>query len=126
MGAASHALFAAPVPDFGTVEPIIRLLIQQIHDIMLRDLPDKASCQATESLVFATCRSSPSGSILSIEAAPRRYDLRLEYLELDLRSDLLRAAAHDHEVFLVEVYRRSVAVVAFDIADAAHVHFDQM
>ncbi|MGN8119176.1 type IV secretory system conjugative DNA transfer family protein [Labrys sp. 22185] len=33
---------AAPVSDFGTVEPIIRLLIQQIHDIMLRELPDKA------------------------------------------------------------------------------------
>lgn len=32
---------AAPVSDFGTVEPIIRLLIQQIHDIMLRSLPGK-------------------------------------------------------------------------------------
>lgn len=32
---------AAPVSDFGTVEPIIRLLIQQIHDIMLRNLPSK-------------------------------------------------------------------------------------
>ncbi|NTJ35992.1 type IV secretory system conjugative DNA transfer family protein [Agrobacterium rhizogenes] len=30
---------AAPVSDFGTVEPIIRLLIQQIHDVMLRFLP---------------------------------------------------------------------------------------
>ncbi|NTG25107.1 type IV secretory system conjugative DNA transfer family protein [Agrobacterium rhizogenes] len=30
---------AAPVSDFGTVEPIIRLLIQQIHDVMLRSLP---------------------------------------------------------------------------------------
>lgn len=32
---------AAPVSDFGTVEPIIRLLIQQIHDVMLRSLPGK-------------------------------------------------------------------------------------
>lgn len=32
---------AAPVSDFGTVEPIIRLLIQQIHDVMLRNLPGK-------------------------------------------------------------------------------------
>ncbi|UXS05566.1 type IV secretory system conjugative DNA transfer family protein [Agrobacterium tumefaciens] len=32
---------AAPVSDFGTVEPIIRLLIQQIHDVMLRALPGK-------------------------------------------------------------------------------------
>ncbi|NKL24064.1 type IV secretory system conjugative DNA transfer family protein [Rhizobium leguminosarum] len=32
---------AAPVSDFGTVEPIIRLLIQQIHDVMLRWLPGK-------------------------------------------------------------------------------------
>ena len=32
---------AAPVSDFGTVEPIIRLLIQQVHDIMLRNLPGK-------------------------------------------------------------------------------------
>jgi len=30
---------ASPVSDFGTVEPLIRLLIQQIHDIMLRQLP---------------------------------------------------------------------------------------
>lgn len=30
---------AAPVSDFGAVEPIIRLLIQQIHDVMLRSLP---------------------------------------------------------------------------------------
>lgn len=30
---------ASPVSDFGTVEPIIRLLIQQIHDVMLRTLP---------------------------------------------------------------------------------------
>ena len=30
---------AAPVSDFATVEPIIRLLIQQIHDVMLRCLP---------------------------------------------------------------------------------------
>lgn len=30
---------AAPVSDFGTAEPIIRLLIQQIHDVMLRSLP---------------------------------------------------------------------------------------
>ena len=30
---------AAPVSDFGTVEPIIRLLIQHIHDVMLRSLP---------------------------------------------------------------------------------------
>lgn len=32
---------ASPVSDFGTVEPIIRLLIQQIHDVMLRKLPGK-------------------------------------------------------------------------------------
>lgn len=32
---------AAPVSDFGTVEPIIRLLIQQIHDVMLRSVPGK-------------------------------------------------------------------------------------
>lgn len=32
---------AAPVSDFVTVEPIIRLLIQQIHDVMLRSLPGK-------------------------------------------------------------------------------------
>ena len=32
---------ASPVSDFGTVEPIIRLLIQQIHDVMLRKLPSK-------------------------------------------------------------------------------------
>lgn len=39
---APFSLFiAAPVSDFGTVEPIIRLLIQQIHDIMLRSLPGK-------------------------------------------------------------------------------------
>ncbi|HWU61151.1 MAG TPA: type IV secretory system conjugative DNA transfer family protein [Ensifer sp.] len=39
---APYSLFiAAPVSDFGTVEPIIRLLIQQIHDIMLRSLPGK-------------------------------------------------------------------------------------
>ncbi|WP_309769548.1 type IV secretory system conjugative DNA transfer family protein [Agrobacterium larrymoorei] len=31
---------ASPVSDFGTVEPLIRLLIQQIHDIMLRQLPE--------------------------------------------------------------------------------------
>jgi type IV secretion system protein VirD4 len=30
-----------PVSDFGTVEPILRLLIQQIHDVMLRDMPGK-------------------------------------------------------------------------------------
>ncbi|MFK0333903.1 type IV secretory system conjugative DNA transfer family protein [Rhizobium sp. NPDC090275] len=30
---------ASPVSDFGTVEPLIRLLIQQIHDVMLRRLP---------------------------------------------------------------------------------------
>lgn len=30
---------ASPVSDFGTVEPLIRLLIQQIHDVMLRQLP---------------------------------------------------------------------------------------
>ena len=30
---------AAPVSDFGTVEPIIRLLIQQIHDVLLRNIP---------------------------------------------------------------------------------------
>ena len=30
---------ASPVSDFGTVEPLIRLLIQQIHDCMLRSLP---------------------------------------------------------------------------------------
>lgn len=30
---------ASPVSDFGTVEPIIRLMIQQIHDVMLRKLP---------------------------------------------------------------------------------------
>ena len=30
---------AAPVSDFGSVEPIIRLLIQQIHDVMLRNIP---------------------------------------------------------------------------------------
>lgn len=30
---------ASPVSDFGTVEPILRLLIQQIHDVMLRTLP---------------------------------------------------------------------------------------
>ena len=30
---------ASPVSDFGTVEPLIRLLIQQIHDCMLRFLP---------------------------------------------------------------------------------------
>ncbi|GLS18027.1 conjugal transfer protein TraG [Labrys miyagiensis] len=29
-----------PVSDFGTAEPIIRLMIQQIHDIMLARLPD--------------------------------------------------------------------------------------
>ncbi|MCD2174938.1 type IV secretory system conjugative DNA transfer family protein [Rhizobium sp. C4] len=39
---APFSLFiAAPVSDFGTVEPIIRLLIQQIHDVMLRSLPGK-------------------------------------------------------------------------------------
>ena len=39
---APFSLFiAAPVSDFGTVEPIIRLLIQQVHDIMLRNLPGK-------------------------------------------------------------------------------------
>ena len=32
---------ASPVSDFGTVEPLIRLLIQQIHDVMLRRLPDR-------------------------------------------------------------------------------------
>lgn len=32
---------AAPISDFGTVEPIIRLLIQKIHDVMLRSLPGK-------------------------------------------------------------------------------------
>ncbi|AYG64544.1 type IV secretory system conjugative DNA transfer family protein [Rhizobium jaguaris] len=32
---------AAPVSDFGTVEPIVRLLIQQVHDVMLRTLPGK-------------------------------------------------------------------------------------
>ena len=31
---------AAPVSDFGSVEPLIRLLVQQIHDVMLRNLPD--------------------------------------------------------------------------------------
>ena len=30
---------AAPVSDFGSVEPIIRLLIQQIHDVLLRNIP---------------------------------------------------------------------------------------
>ncbi|MGO4450426.1 type IV secretory system conjugative DNA transfer family protein [Phyllobacterium sp. TAF24] len=30
---------ASPVSDFGTVEPLLRLLIQQIHDVMLRNLP---------------------------------------------------------------------------------------
>jgi len=29
---------AAPVSDFGSVEPIIRLLIQQIHDVLLRNI----------------------------------------------------------------------------------------
>jgi len=39
---ATFSLFiAAPVSDFGTVEPIIRLLIQQIHHVMLRSLPGK-------------------------------------------------------------------------------------
>ncbi|OLP59650.1 TRAG protein [Xaviernesmea oryzae] len=33
---------ASPVSDFGTVEPLIRLLIQQIHDLMLRSLPGPA------------------------------------------------------------------------------------
>lgn len=32
---------ASPVSDFGTVEPILRLLIQQIHDVMLRTIPGK-------------------------------------------------------------------------------------
>jgi type IV secretion system protein VirD4 len=30
---------ASPVSDFGTVEPLIRLFIQQIHDLALRELP---------------------------------------------------------------------------------------
>ena len=30
---------AAPVSDFATVEPLIRLFIQQIHDLSLRELP---------------------------------------------------------------------------------------
>ena len=30
---------AAQVSDFGSVEPIIRLLIQQIHDVLLRNIP---------------------------------------------------------------------------------------
>ncbi|UWU26025.1 type IV secretory system conjugative DNA transfer family protein (plasmid) [Rhizobium sp. CB3060] len=39
---APFSLFiASPVSDFGTVEPLIRLLIQQIHDVMLRRLPDR-------------------------------------------------------------------------------------
>ena len=34
---------AAPVSDFGSVEPIIRLLIQQIHDVLLRNIPEPTS-----------------------------------------------------------------------------------
>jgi type IV secretion system protein VirD4 len=30
---------AAPVSDFASAEPVIRLFIQQVHDILLRDLP---------------------------------------------------------------------------------------
>ncbi|GAI31227.1 unnamed protein product, partial [marine sediment metagenome] len=37
-----YSLFvASPVSDFGTVEPLLRLLIQQIHDVMLRNVPGK-------------------------------------------------------------------------------------
>ncbi|WP_312016994.1 type IV secretory system conjugative DNA transfer family protein [Bradyrhizobium jicamae] len=32
---------SAPVSDFGTVEPIIRLFIQQVHDVLLRQPPGK-------------------------------------------------------------------------------------
>jgi type IV secretion system protein VirD4 len=32
---------SAPVSDFGSVEPMIRLFIQQVHDVLLRKLPGK-------------------------------------------------------------------------------------